>query len=135
MNLRNRSMNSGASCGLPERPVRNHIRIYHTSRTLLLLRRIVSKLMISWNLPVPPFGLCRLITMYSAGKTNNVIKVDVNNPPKTTVASGRWISAPVPSKNNLGSSPNMATVAVIRIGRSRIAAPSRMAASNDLPDC
>lgn len=43
----------------------------------------------------------------------SVNKVEVINPPTTTVASGRWVSAPTPVDNSMGMRPRMATLAVI----------------------
>ena len=37
----------------------------------------------------------------------------------TTVASGRWTSAPAPWEKAIGTNPRLATSPVIRIGRSR----------------
>ncbi len=45
----------------------------------------------------------------------------------TTVASGRWISAPVSVAMAMGTKPSDATRAVIATGRSRVMAPSRIA--------
>jgi len=43
-------------------------------------------------------------------------------PPITTVASGRWISAPALVAIAIGRNPKLATSAVIKIGRIRITA-------------
>ena len=53
--------------------------------------------------------------------------VEVNSPPMTTVASGRWISAPGVVARAMGMKPRPATRAVMRIGRSRTMAASRAA--------
>ena len=50
----------------------------------------------------------------------------------TTVASGRWTSAPVPVAIAIGIKPSDATSAVISTGRSRPSAPSRIASSTAL---
>ena len=50
-------------------------------------------------------------------------------PPMTTVASGRWTSAPAPTLKAIGTKPRLATSAVISTGRKRVSAPSRIAAS------
>ncbi len=42
----------------------------------------------------------------------------------TTVASGRWISAPVPVEMAIGMKPRLATSAVMSTGRRRLIAPS-----------
>ena len=54
-------------------------------------------------------------------------------PPMTTVASGRWISAPGVVAVAIGMKPKPATRAVIRIGRSRTRAASRAAAWASTP--
>ena len=51
--------------------------------------------------------------------------VEVNKPPMTTVAKGRWISAPGVVASAMGMNPRPATSAVMRIGRSRTMAASR----------
>ena len=47
-------------------------------------------------------------------------------PPMTTVASGRWTSAPAPCERAIGTKPSAATSAVIMTGFSRVAAPRRI---------
>ena len=42
-----------------------------------------------------------------------------SSPPITTVASGRWTSAPAPWEKAMGTNPRLATSPVIRIGRNR----------------
>mgnify|MGYP006894100693 CR=1 FL=1 len=54
-------------------------------------------------------------------------------PPITTVASGRCTSAPAPTLIAIGTKPRLATRAVIRTGRSRVRAPSRIASPTGLP--
>ena len=56
-------------------------------------------------------------------------------PPMTTVASGRWISAPGVVAMAMGMKPNPATSAVMRIGRSRTMAASRAASWGSTPSC
>ena len=51
----------------------------------------------------------------------------------TTVASGRCTSAPAPRLNAIGRKPSEATSAVIRTGRRRPSAPSRIASSRRSP--
>ena len=51
----------------------------------------------------------------------------------TTVARGRWTSAPVPVANAIGTKPSDATSAVIRTGRNRTSAPSRTASDKGRP--
>ncbi len=46
------------------------------------------------------------------------------SPPITTVAKGRWTSAPAPCERAMGMKPKLATSAVIRTGRSRVIAPA-----------
>ena len=59
--------------------------------------------------------------------------MDERIPPITTVARGRWTSAPVPVAMAMGMKPSEATRAVIRTGRSRVSAPSRIASSRPTP--
>ena len=49
--------------------------------------------------------------------------VDVTSPPMTTVARGRWTSAPALVASAIGTNPKEATIAVINTGRSRVFAP------------
>ena len=49
------------------------------------------------------------------------------SPPITTVASGRWTSAPEPCDSAIGMKPRLATRAVVMTGRSLTSAPSRTA--------
>jgi hypothetical protein len=53
-----------------------------------------------------------------------VSNVDVANLPITTVAKGRWTSAPALVANIMGMKPRLATSAVINTGRSRMVPPS-----------
>ena len=54
-------------------------------------------------------------------------------PPITTVASGRWTSAPTLVFNAIGTNPNAATSAVIMIGRRRSSRVSSIASSTERP--
>ncbi len=47
-------------------------------------------------------------------------------PPMTTLARGRWTSAPAPWERAIGTKPRAATRAVIMTGFSRVAAPRRI---------
>lgn len=60
-----------------------------------------------------------------------VNKVDVINPPITTVARGLCTSAPVSVAIAIGINPRDATSAVIKTGRNRVRAPSLMAISKE----
>ena len=51
----------------------------------------------------------------------------------TTVASGRWTSAPAPWENAIGTNPRLATRPVIRMGRKRAIDASRTARSTGNP--
>ena len=51
------------------------------------------------------------------------------SPPITTVARGRWTSAPAPCERAMGMNPKLATNAVISTGRSRVMAPANTASS------
>ena len=46
------------------------------------------------------------ISSYSVGSTISVSRVDVTMPPITTVASGRWTSAPAPCESAIGTKPS-----------------------------
>ena len=52
--------------------------------------------------------------------TISVSSVAVVSPPMTTVARGRWTSAPEPVEKAIGMNPRLATSAVIRTGRRRL---------------
>ena len=54
-------------------------------------------------------------------------------PPITTVAKGRWTSAPVPVAKAIGTNPREATKAVIKTGRNRMSDPCRIASSSATP--
>jgi len=54
-------------------------------------------------------------------------------PPMTTVASGRWTSAPTPVLRAIGMKPRLATSAVISTGRRRVIAASWTALSKFIP--
>ena len=69
------------------------------------------------------------------GSTSEVSIVEVKRPPMTTVARGRWISAPGVVARAMGMKPRPATSAVIRIGRSRTIAASRAASWGSKPFC
>ena len=64
----------------------------------------------------------------------SVTGVDNASPPMTASARGRWSSAPAPMPNAKGKSPNSVQSVVMRMGRSRIRAASRSAASRSRPD-
>ena len=53
--------------------------------------------------------------------------VDEINPPTTTRASGRWISAPMPVDSAAGRNPITATMPDTTIGRKRISHPRSIA--------
>lgn len=55
---------------------------------------------------------------YNDGSTTRVRRVDVTSPPMTTVASGRWTSAPAVVDSAIGRNPKLATEAVINTGLS-----------------
>ena len=57
----------------------------------------------------------------------------VTSPPMTTVASGRWTSAPAPWARSIGMNPSAASVAVVTTGRSRSSAPARTARDRSSP--
>ena len=71
----------------------------------------------------------------------SVSSVDVNTPPITTVASGRWTSDPAPVLSAIGTKPSAATSAVISTGLRRVAAawvtasPSGWPLGPQLVDC
>jgi hypothetical protein len=68
-----------------------------------------------------------------SGNTSSVRAVDERMPPMTTVASGRWTSAPVPVAMAIGMKPSDATRAVISTGRRLPSEPSRIACSTVRP--
>ena len=86
------------------------------------------------DLGIDPIGLARAAvdnllagSVVAGGSTIRVSRVALIRPPMTTVASGRWISAPVSVAMAMGTKPSEATSAVIATGRNRVMAPSRMA--------
>src|SRR3990172_832509 len=72
---------------------------------------------------------------YKAGKTSRVRAVDVMRPPTTTTAKGFCTSDPGPVARSKGTSPRLATRAVMSTGRSRRSAPIRTASSKVKPSC
>ncbi len=54
-------------------------------------------------------------------------------PPMTTIANGCWDCAPIRVESAAGKSPRIAAKAIIIIGRSRLAAPWRIASSIGRP--
>ena len=58
------------------------------------------------------------IHSYRTGRSSRVNKVEVKSPPRTTLARGRWTSAPVDVESAIGMKPKLATQAVISTGRS-----------------
>ncbi len=54
-------------------------------------------------------------------------------PPITTVANGRWISAPMPVLKAIGKKPKLATNVVISTGRNRVVAARCTASSSVNP--
>ena len=69
----------------------------------------------------------------SVGSTTSVSSVLLTMPPMTTVASGRWTSAPTPVLSAIGRNPIAATSAVMSTGRRRTWHPSRIASSGPAP--
>jgi hypothetical protein len=65
--------------------------------------------------------------LYTQGITNKVSRVELNKPPITTVARLDDKRAPSLRPRASGINAKIVTRAVMRIGRSRIAAPSRRA--------
>ena len=57
----------------------------------------------------------------------------VTRPPMTTVASGRWTSAPAEVASAIGRKPSDATNAVINTGRNRVSAARRAASRGGRP--
>ena len=53
--------------------------------------------------------------------------------PMTTVAKGRWTSAPAPVEMAIGTKPSEATNAVISLGRRRVRVPSTTASRTLFP--
>src|SRR3989442_1028505 len=71
------------------------------------------------------------MAMSSVGTANKVIGVESASPPITARASGRCSSLPAPMPRARGSKPNRVQSVVIRIGRRRTRAASRIATSSD----
>ena len=61
---------------------------------------------------------------YSTGSTTKVSRVAEISPPTTTVAKGRWTSAPAEPESAIGKKPKAAAEAVRSTGRKRSAAPT-----------
>ena len=70
------------------------------------------------------FGLAAAEHSYRPGRTTSVSSVDEMIPPMTTVASGRWTSAPVPLARAIGTKP-----------RDYPGGPERREALIELPSC
>src|SRR6185295_10806770 len=69
----------------------------------------------------PSAGLrFRSIHSYRTGSRTRVRKVELTMPPMTTVARGRWTSAPEPVARAMGRKPRLATRAVMSTGRRRV---------------
>ena len=62
----------------------------------------------------------------NTGKTTIVKIVAVNNPPITTVASGRCTSAPADDEIVIGKNPKAAAAAVSKTGRNLSVVPFRI---------
>ena len=69
----------------------------------------------------------------NAGMTARVSSVALRMPPMTTVARGRWISAPGPRANAIGRKPMAAATAVINTGRNRWRALRLAASAREMP--
>ena len=63
----------------------------------------------------------------------SVSRVEVINPPTTTVANGFWISDPVPLANSIGIKLKMAIDAVINTGRNLLRLPFLIASCLAIP--
>src|SRR3546814_18611342 len=57
------------------------------------------------------------IHSYNTGSRNSVNKVEVINPPTTTVASGLCVSAPTPLDRSIGTRPRIARPEERRVGK------------------
>ena len=68
-----------------------------------------------------------------AGTTSNVATVDISSPPITAQPSGACISLPRSSASAIGTIPMVIAEAVIRIGRTRSAAPTAAASVAQAP--
>ena len=71
--------------------------------------------------------------MYSTRRTSNDMTVPLITPPMTTVANGRWTSAPMPVFNAMGRKPRAATNVVMSTGRRRVIAACSTASSRPAP--
>ena len=71
--------------------------------------------------------------MYKTRSTSRLITRALKTPPMTTVAKGRWTSAPIPVLKAIGRNPRLATSAVINTGRRRVIAASSTACSSGVP--
>src|SRR3546814_18842292 len=60
---------------------------------------------------------------YNAGNTGRVSKDEEMTPPITTVANGRWTSAPAPTLHPLSPTPHISTRDPITNGRRRVHPP------------
>ena len=70
---------------------------------------------------------------YRIGSNNKVSRVELTNPPMTTMARGRWISESGQLANYSGTRPKAAMDAVIMTGRRRRLAPSSITSPNGMP--
>jgi len=71
--------------------------------------------------------------IYRTRNTSSDITIAPITPPMTTVASGRWTSAPTPVLNAIGRKPKLATSVVMSTGRRRVSAARSTAWSSDSP--
>ena len=72
-------------------------------------------------------------TTRSGGCTTRVNIARINDPPMTTIASGRCVCDPIPWESAAGISPSVATSVVMSTGRKRFSAASRAAFSIEWP--
>ena len=86
-------------------------------------RKIVKGFTRSLSLAFPLFFFSLLNKEYITGKTINVSRVEVINPPITTVANGRCTSAPAPVETAIGKKPKAAAEAVNKTARNLSWAP------------
>ena len=68
-------------------------------------------------------GSLRANHAYRVGRTRSVSTVADTNPPITTTASGRCVSAPIACDKAIGSRPSIASMAVINTVRRRVRLP------------
>src|SRR5690625_3974594 len=81
-----------------------------------------------------PLWMCAFVARAAhGGSTSRVSAVAVSNPPITTVARGFCTSAPAPVAMAIGMKPTMATSAVVRTARRRLAAPAAAASIGKSP--